>query len=85
MAAVIIGEVAFGKLFRNFGLKLLAVSLGGVIYYIVIQAVLAMGLNPNYLKLLSAVVVAIFLSIPFWKNKYIRASVKNTKGVSANA
>ena len=44
-----------------------------------------MGLNPNYLKLLSAVVVAIFLSIPFWKNKYIRASVKNTKGVSANA
>ena len=85
LAAVIIGEVAFSKLFTNFGLKLLSVSIGAIIYYIVIQAVLAMGLNPNYLKLLSAVVVAIFLSIPFWKNKYIRASVKNTKGVSANA
>ena len=85
LAAVIIGEVAFSKLFTNFGLKLLSVSIGAIIYYIVIQAVLAMGLNPNYLKLLSAVVVAIFLSIPFWKNKYIRASVKTTKEVSTNA
>ena len=85
LAAVIIGEVAFSKLFTNFGLKLFSVSIGAIIYYIVIQAVLAMGLNPNYLKLLSAVVVAIFLSIPFWKNKYIRASVKTTKEVSTNA
>ena len=85
LAAVIIGEVAFSKLFSNFGLKLFSVSIGAIIYYIVIQAVLAMGLNPNYLKLLSAVVVAIFLSIPFWRNKYIRASVKTTKGVSTNA
>ena len=37
------------------------------------------------MKKLSAVVVAIFLSIPFWKNKYIRASVKTTKGVSNHA
>ena len=85
LAAVIIGEVAFSKLFSNFGLKLFSVSIGAIIYYIVIQAVLAMGLNPNYLKLLSAVVVAIFLSIPFWRNKYIRASVKTTQGVSTNA
>ena len=85
LAAVIIGEVGFSKLFRNFGLKLLSVSIGAIIYYIVIQAVLAMGLNPNYLKLLSAVVVAIFLTIPFWKNKCIRASVKTTKGVSNHA
>ena len=34
LAAIIIGEVAFGKLFRNFGLKLLAVSLGAIIYYV---------------------------------------------------
>ena len=85
LAAVIIGEVAFGKIFRNFGLKLLAVSFGGVIYYIVIQAVLAMGLNTNYLKLLSAVVVAIFLSIPYWKNKYIHAKVPAKKGGANNA
>lgn len=71
LAAVIIGEVAFSKIFHNFGLKLLAVSIGGILYYIVIQAVLAMGLNTNFLKLLSAVVVAVFLSIPYWKGKYI--------------
>ena len=84
LAAVIIGEVAFSKIFHNFALKLLSVSIGAVIYYIVIQAVLAMGLNPNYLKLLSALVVAIFLSIPFWKGKYFRAKVK-TAGVSAES
>ena len=84
LAAVIIGEVAFSKIFHNFALKLLSVSIGAVIYYIVIQAVLAMGLNPNYLKRLSALVVAIFLSIPFWKGKYFRAKVK-TAGVSAEA
>ena len=56
LAAVIIGQVLFSKLFHNFALKLLAVSIGAILYYIVIQAVLAMGLNPNYLKLLSALV-----------------------------
>lgn len=76
LAAVIIGDVVFSKLFRNFGLKLLAVSIGAILYYIVIQAVLAMGLNANYLKLLSAVVVAIFLSIPYWKGRYIHARIK---------
>lgn len=76
LAAVIIGQVLFGKVFRNFALKLLAVSIGAILYYIVIQAVLAMGLNPNYLKLLSALVVAVFLSIPYWKGKYFHAKVK---------
>ena len=76
LAAVIIGEVAFSKVFHNFALKLLAVSIGAILYYIVIQAVLAMGLNANYLKLLSAVVVAVFLSIPYWKGKYIHANVR---------
>ena len=69
LAAVIIGEVLFGKLFRNFALNLAAVSIGAIIYYIVIQAVLAMGLNSNYLKLLSAAVVAVFLAIPYWKSQ----------------
>ena len=82
LAAVIIGEVIFGKLFRNFGLKLLAVSIGAIIYYIVLQAVLAMGLNPNYLKLLSAL-VAVFLSIPYWKSRYFSKPLK--KGGSINA
>lgn len=69
LAAVIISDVIFGKLFHNFALKLLAVALGAVIYYIVIQIVLWMGLDTNLLKLLSALVVALFLAIPYWKGK----------------
>lgn len=67
LAAVIIGEVVFGKIFSNFALRLLAVVFGGVIYYFVINLVLMLGLNPNDLKLLSALVVALFLGIPYWK------------------
>ena len=65
LAAIIIGEVTFGKIFRNFGLKLTAVSLGAMIYYVVIQAVISLlDINSNYLKLISAVIVAIFLAVP---------------------
>ena len=83
LAAVIIGEVLLGKVFQNFGLKLLSVSIGAIIYYIVMQAVLALGLNPNYLKLLSAAVVAVFLSAPYWKSKYFSKPVK--KGGATHA
>lgn len=77
LAAVIIGDVVFGKLFRNFGLKLLAVSLGSIIYYVVIQAVVSLsGINSNYLKLLSAMIVAIFLTVPYWKEKHFTKPVK---------
>ena len=69
LAAVIISSVIFGKIFRNFGLKLFAVALGAVIYYIVIQIVLWLGLDTNMLKLLSALIVALFLAIPYWKGK----------------
>lgn len=70
LAAVIIGEVVFSKVFRNFGFKLLAVSFGAIIYYMVIQVVLWLGLNTNDLKLLTALVVAFFLATPYWKAKY---------------
>lgn len=69
LAAVIISEVTFGKIFQNFGLKMFAVSLGAVIYYFVLQIVLQLGLNTNDLKLVSALIVAIFLSVPYWKGK----------------
>ena len=69
LAAVIISEVTFGKIFQNFGLKMFAVSLGAVIYYIVLQIVLQLGLNTNDLKLVSALIVAVFLSVPYWKGK----------------
>ena len=69
LAAVIISEVTFGKIFQNFGLKMFAVSLGAVIYYFVLQVVLQLGLNTNDLKLVSALIVAVFLSVPYWKGK----------------
>ena len=70
LAAIIIGEVTFGKIFRNFGLRLLSVSLGAVIYYIVIQAVISLlDINSNYLKLISALIVAVFLAVPYWKSQ----------------
>lgn len=85
LAAVIIGDVIFGKLFKNFALRLLAAVLGGVIYYIVIQLVLQMGLNANDLKLFSALVVALFLAVPYWKGQLSAKHVKTNKGGKDNA
>lgn len=67
LAAVIIGQVVFGKIRGNFAFKLLSVAFGAIIYYLVLQIVLKLGLEPNDLKLLSAFVVAVFLSIPYLK------------------
>ena len=77
LAAVIIGEVVFSKLFHNFALKILAVAIGSIIYYVVIQAVVSLSnINSNYLKLISAVIVAIFLAVPYWKGKYFVKPVR---------
>ncbi len=71
LAAIIIGDVLFDKLFRNFGLKLAAVSIGAIIYYIVIQFVISVfKMNTNYMKLISALIVAVFLAVPYWKGQY---------------
>jgi putative ABC transport system permease protein len=71
LAAIIIGEVTFSKIFTNFALKLLAVSIGSVIYYVVIQLVIStMDINTNLLKLISALIVAAFLAVPYWKSRY---------------
>lgn len=83
LAAVIIGNVIFEKIFHNFALKLLAVAIGAVIYYMVLQVVIWLGLDTNYLKLLSALVVAVFLAVPYWKKKYFNKPVK--KGADNNA
>lgn len=64
LAAVIIGEQLFDKVFKNFALKLFACVLGAIIYYLVIQFVLKLGLSTDDLKMLTAAVVAIFLAIP---------------------
>lgn len=76
LAAVIIGEAIFGKVFRNFALKLLAVVLGSIIYYIVLQIVIWLGIDTDLLKMLSAIIVAIFLAVPYWKSRYFAKPVK---------
>ena len=83
LAAVIIGEVLLGKVFRNFALKLLSAVIGSIIYYIVLQFVLRLGLESTDLKLLSAVVVALFLTIPYWKGKYFTKTVRKEAGRNA--
>ena len=83
LAAVIISEVLFSKLFRNFALKLVGVTIGSVIYYIVLQIVLWLGLDTDLLKLLSALVVAVFLAIPYWKANI--AANRGGKGGRENA
>ena len=71
LAAIIIGEVLFSKIFINFALKLFSVVIGSIIYYIVLQMILLMGLNTNDLKLFSALIVAIFLTVPYLREKYL--------------
>ena len=77
LAAIIIGDVAFSKIFRNFALKLLAVSIGAIIYYMVVQFVVSvLAINSNYLKLFSALIVAVFLAVPYWKQEYFHNKAK---------
>lgn len=84
LAAVIIGEAIFGKIFKNFAAKLCAVALGGAIYFIVLQIVIWCGIDTDLLKLFQALVVAVFLAIPYWKGKYFskpkRADVTAKEG-----
>ncbi len=72
LAAVIIGEAVFGHVFHNFGFKLIGVALGSILYYLVLQVVMGLGVKPDWLKLFSAVMLAIFLAIPYWKAKYFK-------------
>lgn len=89
LAAVIIGEVIFGKIFHNFALRLLATIIGGVVYYVVITLVLNFGMKANDLKLFTALVVGFFLGIPYWKNqisqKFSRKTYSDKEEVIENA
>ena len=84
LAAVIIGEAVIGRHFRNFAAQLISVAIGGVIYYIVYQTVIWLGIDTDLLKMLSALVVALFLAIPYWKSKFRRNTLK-TEGGNQNA
>ena len=85
LAAVIIGDVLLGKVFRNFALKLCTVVVGAVVYYLVLQIVLQLGLNTNDLKLFTALIVALFLSIPYWKGNVFKKKAAKTAGGERHA
>lgn len=84
LASIVIGGAVFGKIFKNFALRLVSVVLGAIIYYIVVQTVITLGFDANLLKLLSATIVAIFLAVPYWKKKHKETHMVK-KGGAVNA
>lgn len=84
LAAVIIGEVLFSKIFRNFALRLSSVVIGAIIYYVVIALVIQLGLNTDDLKMFSAVFVALALFIPHWRSRHAGNTLKGGKRHAQN-
>lgn len=87
LAAIVIGDAIFSKIARNFAVRLLGVVVGSVIYFSVYQIIIYMGVEADLLKMLSAVVVALFLGVPHIKNK-IMAKIhirRRAKEVEKNA
>ena len=92
LAAIIIGLSVSMKIMPNFVVSLIGVACGGIAYYLVYTFVIFLGLDTDLLKMLSAVVVAIFLAVPYLKKKYFTkqrifedAMHKNTEEGSGNA
>ena len=84
LAAVIIGEVVLGKLVHfNYMLRMAAVVVGAIIYFCVIAVVLWLGLETTDMKLISALIVALFLAVPYLKGKYNASHVKRGGGRNA--
>ncbi len=78
LAAVIIGQALVSVFPKNFAIMLFGVIVGGIVYYVVYQTIIFLGLDTDLLKMLSAVVVAIFLAVPYWKKK-VFLKPKNVK------
>ena len=70
LCAVIIGVAIFSKIAKNFAVRLATVVVGGVIYYIVFQTIVYIGVDTMYLKMLAAIIVALFLGIPYLQKTY---------------
>ncbi len=70
LAAVIIGEALLSRFGTNFAFKLFSVAAGSVAYYLVLQFCIWLHIDTDLLKMLSALVVAVFLAVPYWKGRY---------------
>ena len=84
LAAVIIGEALLSRIAKNFAFRLLSVIIGGIVYYIVLQGVISLGFDSNLLKMITALVVGLFLGIPHLKSTYFNKS-RRKKEVQADA
>ena len=82
LCAVVVGSLLMSKIAKNFAVRLLAVVVGGIVYYIIFQTVVFIGLDPNMLKMLAAIIVVLFLGIPYIKRTYwgrIKKRIDNRK------
>ena len=70
LAAIIIGQAIFSRVPKKLFLQLTGITLGSIIYYLIYTIIIQLGLDTDLLKMLSAILVAIFLAIPYWKSKY---------------
>lgn len=70
LAAIFIGLSVSLKIKPNFVVSLIGVICGGIVYYIVYNFVILLGLKTDYLKMLSAIIVAVFLAVPYLKSEY---------------
>ncbi len=71
LSAVVIGGLIFSKFAKNFAVRLSSVIVGSIVYFFIYQSVIFLGLEANLMKLLTAVVVAIFLGIPYIQRTYL--------------
>lgn len=83
LAAVVVGEAVVSKISGNFIVKLFGVVVGAIIYYLIYQTVIFLGLNSDLMKALSAIVVIVFLGVPYVERKYF--SKPRLKGDRKNA
>ena len=85
LAAIFIGLSVSMKIKPNFVVSLIGVVGGGVVYYIIYNFVILLGLKTDYLKMLSAIIVAIFLAIPYLKSEYFKKKKSINAGGGDNA
>ncbi len=87
LASIVIGEVVISGKKSGFALRLASIVIGSIIYRIIVALVLQMGLNTDDLKLLTAILVGIALTIPIMlsKRKQVATYKKLTKEIDENA
>ncbi len=76
LAAIFIGLSVSLKIKPNFVVSLIGVVGGGVVYYIIYNFVILLGLKTDYLKMLSAIIVVLFLGIPYIQSEYLHKEKK---------